>query len=70
MKQTIVIKENGVMSKELCAICKDTMKNTSPLGLFIEESNHSVCRECAEEISPDIVKAIHAFYNEEHKNLI
>lgn len=70
MKEVIVIKENGVMSKELCAICKDTMKNTSPLGLFTEEGGYSVCRECAEEISPTIVKALDTFYKEEYKNQV
>lgn len=70
MSKTIVIKENGIMSKELCAICKDTMKNTSPLGIFTEESGHPVCRECAEEISPIIVKALNTFYAEEHKKSI
>lgn len=70
MKQEIIIKENGVMVKEFCAICGDTMKNTSPLGLFTNANNQPVCRECAEGISPCIIKALRAFYNEEHKDSI
>ena len=59
----IIIKENNTSIKELCAVCKETMKNTMPLGIFLEGTWNSVCRECAEEINGDLVKALHAFYS-------
>jgi len=53
---------NNTSVKEACSVCGDTMKNNMPLGLFVRDTYNSVCEECGEEHSPELIKQKHEFY--------
>jgi len=59
----IVLKYNNTATKELCGICKWKMKNTMPIGAFLEGTDTSVCDECIEKHSPEVLKAKSAYFD-------
>lgn len=60
--QNIIIKENNCSINEVCGICGKTVKNTIPVGAFVEKTNQSVCGDCISEHNPLIKNVLDIYF--------